>query len=129
MSRSFVGIGKVLFGWYKEHLVVGAVIEKTSLGQFFAPQFVVCANGRRYDANYANYVDFLNKFRETIVSIDYRFDELLEGQQSVTIPLTATIVRTDGQKQWFDAICILKFNGAGKIVLWHEVYVERKTAP
>ena len=128
MASSPQESGQALFAWYKEHLVAGASIDEFALAQFFAPEFVVFANGQRYEANYASYLEFLNQFRETIASIDYTFDELLPGQQSVTMPLVASIVRTSGQKQRFDAICILKFNEAGKITLWHEVYVERTNA-
>jgi hypothetical protein len=128
-TQSPIDAGKALFAWYKEHLVAQAVIDKEELAQFFAPQFVVCANGQSHEANYANYMDFLNQFRETIASIDYTFDYFLQGEQSVTMPLRATIIRTDGQTQLFDAICILKFNDSGKVILWHEVYVERKADP
>ena len=49
--------------------------------------------------------------------------EFIESKNTVVIPLSAKIVRTNGQEERFEAILILKFDEFGKIILWHEVYV------
>lgn len=38
------------------------------------------------------------------------------------MPLTATVLRTQGKKDIFDAIMLIKFNELGKIIHWQEVY-------
>ena len=36
--------------------------------------------------------------------------------------LTAKVKRSEGQEDLFDAIMLIKFNDAGKIIRWQEVY-------
>jgi hypothetical protein len=40
----------------------------------------------------------------------------------VVMPLTAKVKHTDGKEDLFDAIMLIKFDDAGKIVHWQEVY-------
>jgi hypothetical protein len=55
--------------------------------------------------------------------IDYEFHDFISNEDHVVIPLTATIIRPDNNKDIFEAILILKFNAEHKITLWHEVYI------
>lgn len=112
-----------LFEWNRQNLISESTLKKEEIARFFAAEFLVEANGQSYEANYDNYYDFLNKFKENIKSIDYILKEFIESNNAVIIPLSAFIVRTNGQKERFEAILILKFDAHGKIVLWHEVYV------
>lgn len=112
-----------LFEWNRRNLISGSHLKKEEIARFFAAEFLVEANGRSYEANYDNYCDFLNKFKESIASINYVLKEFIESNNTVVIPLSACIVRTNGQKERFEAILILKFDAHGKIILWHEVYV------
>jgi hypothetical protein len=94
------------------------------LGIFFADFFVVIANGRIYEANHENYLDFLEQFRKTIHSMKYDLHQVISDEHHVVIPMTAHILRIEGPLENFEAILVLKFNQEHKIILWHEVYVQ-----
>lgn len=115
-----------LFKWNEKNLISEATLYKSEISSLFAENFLVKANGKNYPANYDNYYDFLNQFRATIKKITYDFDEMLESpaHNSITIPLTAYITRIDNTQQKYAAILILKYDEEGKIILWHETYVE-----
>ena len=112
-----------LLEWNTVNLTSSSDLKKSEIGLHFADQFQVYANGRRYDATHDNYFEFLNHFRATIGSIRYELHEMVDGGESIAIPMTAHIARVNGKKEVFEAILILKFNQQGKIVLWHEVYI------
>ena len=119
-----VEIAKKLFLWNSKNLVKNADLKKSEIGDYFANFFQVKANGRSYEANHDNYLDFLNQFRSTIHSINYTLHDMILDKDHVVIPMTAHIVRLEGSLEDFEAILILTFNQAHKIVLWHEVYVK-----
>lgn len=85
------------------------------------------ANGRTYEANYANYFVFLNDFRQDIQSIDYKVDDYICGESKVAMPLSASVVRTYGGMDKYEAVLVLEFNKEGKIVLWQEIYAPCET--
>jgi hypothetical protein len=117
-------VAKKLFEWNQKNLVRDAHLQKSDIGIFFAKNFQVRANGRTYQANHDSYFDFLNQFRSTISSIDYRFDDFIVDKFAVVIPMAAKIVRVDGSKENFEAILILRFDRQDRIVLWHELYMK-----
>ena len=119
-----IQLAKNLLNWNTHHLTATSPLSKDNIAELFAPTFVVKANGRTYPANHDNYLDFLNTFRATIQSINYDCHDFIANNESVAIPLTAHIVRTDNTKEDFEAILILKFDKEDKIVLWHEVYIK-----
>lgn len=80
------------------------------------------ANGRKYEANYQNYYEFLNKFRSDIDTIDYEVQEYLNMESTIVMPLKATVKRLQGNVDVFNAILLIKFNDLGKIVHRQEVY-------
>lgn len=125
-SKNFlVDRGKQLLAWNKEKLTCKSDLHISDLKDLFAPEFIVIANGRKYFANYENYYEFLNKFRADIDSIDYEVQEYIHAGSAVIMPLTATVLRTQGQKDVFAAILLIKFNELGKIIHWQEVYALR----
>jgi predicted ATPase len=121
----FVEQGKRLLAWNKEKLTCKSNLTINDLKALFATEFVVIANGRKYFANYQNYLEFLNKFREDIDTIDYEVQEYFNRGSTVIMPLTATVRRLQGKKEIFDAIMLVKFNDSGKIIHWQEVYSQR----
>lgn len=112
-----------LFDWNRQNLVSNSYLKKEEIAGFFAAKFSVEANGRTYEANYDNYLDFLNQFKINIRSISYNLRDFIESNNAVVITLSASIIRTNGLEEHFEAILILKFDAHGKIILWHEVYV------
>jgi len=121
----FVQQAKRLLEWNKKKLTSKSDLSINDLGDLFASEFVVIANGRRYVANYQNYYEFLDKFRADIDTIDYDVQEYLNMGSAIVMPLIATIQRLQGKKEVFDAIMLVKFNKLGKIVHWQEVYSQR----
>jgi predicted ATPase len=122
-SKNFlIDRGKQLLAWNKEKLTCKSDLTIDDLKDLFASEFIVIANGRKYFANYESYYDFLNKFRFDIDSIDYQVQEYLNAGSAVIMPLTATVLRTLGKKEVFDAILLIKFDELGKIIHWQEVY-------
>lgn len=119
-----IEIVEELFRWNAKNLVQSAHLKKSDLQQYFADFFLVIANGKTYEANHDNYLEFLNQFRLTIQSIRYDFGDFIADQVSVALPLKAQIVRTNGSVENFEAILILKFNDRNRIILWHEVYLK-----
>lgn len=117
-------VAKQLLEWNKLNLVSGVEIDKRDLADLFADNFTVIANGRTHDANLNNYVEFLNQFKATIKSIDYDIYEFHQAHDAIIMPMTAHITRLSGVVQHYEAILILKYDGEGKIKLWHEVYIE-----
>ncbi len=125
-SNFYISKAKRLLEWNKEKLTSQSNLSVNDIKELFAPEFAVLANGRRYDANYQNYYDFLNKFRSDIETIDYNVQEYVIMDSTVVIPLKATVKRLQGEVDIFDVILLLKFNDLGKIVHWQEVYSVRK---
>ena len=113
-----------LLEWNKTHLLKSAEFKKEDLAEFYAPEFLITVNDRRYDGTYDAYFEFLDEFRQNITSLSYEIEDFIDAKEKVVIPLRAKIEFTDGKVQVFDAILILGFNDSGKIILWHEVYVE-----
>lgn len=121
----FIEQSKRLLEWNKEKLTSRSNLSIKDIEELFAPEFIVMANGRKYDANYENYYEFLNQFRSDIVSLDYNVQEYINTRSTVVMPLTAKVKPVQGKEDIFDAIMLIKFNNAGKIVHWQETYSTR----
>jgi hypothetical protein len=119
-----IQLAKKLLAWNSENLTAHSALTKANIAELFAESFIVKANGRTYDANYDNYLAFLNQFRASIKSICYDCHDFIANDEKVAIVLTAHIVRTNAMEDNFEAILILKFNESQKIILWQEVYVK-----
>jgi len=118
---------KNLLDWNSKNLLHNTEITNEKIAALFAENFVVIANGRTHQANYDNYREFLYQFKASIKSISYEVHDYIEAETAVTVPMTATIVRTSEDIEKFEAILILKFDEKGKIILWHEIYIELKS--
>lgn len=122
----FVTRSKRLLEWNREKLTRDSKLNVGDLKDLFATEFVVIANGRKYDANYQNYYEFLNKFRSDIETIDYHVQEYIDMGSTIVMPLKAIVKRFHEKEDIFDAIMLIKFNDAGKIIHWQEVYSLRQ---
>lgn len=125
-SDFFVTQAQRLLEWNQKKLTSQADLKIEDLGELFAAEFVVIANGRSYEANYQNYYEFLNKFRTDIQSINYQVHEFINAEATVIMPLTAFVKRVQGNEDVYNAILLLKYNTAGKIIHWQEVYALRQ---
>lgn len=121
-SNFIISRGKRLLEWNKEKLTSRSDLCINDLEELFASEFVVIANGRKYEATYQNYYEFLNKFRSDIDTIDYEVQEYLQMGSTVVMPLKAIVKRLGGKQELFAAMMLIKFNALGKIIHWQEVY-------
>ena len=115
---------KQLLEWNKEKLNRHAHFEIEELSPIFADEFIVLANGRRYEANHQNYFEFLNQFRSDIEAIEYVVQEYVCMDQTVVMPLVATVERPSGKRDVYEAILLVKFNDRKEIYHWQEVYIQ-----
>lgn len=113
-----------LLDWNRKNLVHNNALTETLIAEKFADNFTVKANGRTHPANHATYLKFLNGFRSTIASIDYRVHETITEANATVLAMTAEVVRVDNSKDVFEAMLHLKFNDAGMITLWNEIYIK-----
>ncbi len=118
----YISKAKSLLEWNKEHLTNQSSLNVDDIVELFAPEFLIVANGRKYNANYQSYYEFLNKFRADIDTIDYDVQEYLSTQNTIVMPLRATVKRSVGTMEVFEAIMLIKYNNFGKIIHWQEVY-------
>lgn len=117
-------LARDLLDWNRRHLLHDAPLTEAAISEKFAPAFTVCANGRVHPATHANYLEFLNGFRATIAAIDYEIHRALTEQASTVLAMTATVSRTDGSTDRFEAMLLLTFDTDGLVTLWHEVYLK-----
>ena len=112
-----------LLDWNRRHLTHASELTEELIAQRFASSFEVRANGRTYQANHANYKDFLNGFRQSIVSINYKVHKLVVDAESAVIAMNANVTRSNGPVEQFEAMLLLSFDQSGLVKLWHEVYL------
>ncbi|MCE3553420.1 hypothetical protein LWC33_18395 [Pseudonocardia sp. RS11V-5] len=117
-----------LLDWNRQHLRAESELSEALIAERFAPRFAVEANGRRYDADHAKYLDFLDGFRHTIAAIDYCVSHAVADEESVVLATRARLARLTGTVDEFDAMLLLRFDALGKVVLWHEVYLPVRDA-
>ncbi|WP_296251519.1 nuclear transport factor 2 family protein [uncultured Stenotrophomonas sp.] len=116
-------LAHAVLDWNRRHLNRDSVLTEALIGECFAEHFIVEPNGRRYEANPANYLEFLNGMKAGMEGIDYEIDHALVDGTSVTFSMRARISYADGRRELFRAMLLMWFNDAGKVTLWHEVYV------
>ena len=109
--------------WNRKHLNRDSLLTEALIGQCFAEQFIVEPNGRRYEATRANYLEFLNGMKADMAGIDYEIDHTLVDDAAVVFSMRARIAYCDGRTELFRAMLLMRFDNAGKVTLWHEVYV------
>ncbi len=124
-SNTFIDKAKRLLEWNKEKLTSQSNLKIKDLNELFAKEFIVIANERRYNANHQNYYDFLNKFRSSIKTIDYKVQEFINMGSTIVMPISVTVQRLHGKEDIYDVILLIKFNSSGKIIHWQEIYSPR----
>ncbi len=124
MSRN-KKLAERLLKWNRENLLASKVISESDISRCFSKAFIVRANGREYEANYTNYLEFLNRFKSTIKSIDYQVQEYVSEGNSIVIVMSAVVCRINDQSDKFEAMLLLKFDDDDLITLWQEVYINK----
>ena len=113
--------------WNRRHLRHDVQLTDALVGECFAEAFVVKPNGRHYDATRASYREFLDGMKRNMTGIDYDVGSAVVEGASVVLSLRASITDLDGQAAQFVALLHMRFDDAGKVTLWEEVYVPAPT--
>ena len=71
-----------------------------------------------------NYLDFLNQFRANIERLRHEVYQYLVADNTVVMPMRASIEYDTGSISTYEAIMMLTFNSDHKIIEWREVCVE-----
>lgn len=116
-------LAHAVLDWNRKHLNRDSSLTEALIGQCFAERFIVEPNGRRYEATRANYLEFLNGMKADMAGIDYEIDHTLVDDTAVVFSMRARIAYCDGRTELFRAMLLMRFDDAGKVTLWHEVYV------
>ncbi len=116
-------LANTVLDWNRRHLNASSTLSEALVGECFAEHFVVEPNGRHYAASRADYLAFLNGMKAGMEGIDYDVDHCLIDGDAVTLSMRAHIAHSDGRREHFRAMLLMRFDDAGKVVLWHEVYV------
>lgn len=119
----YLQLAHSVLDWNRRYLNRDSVLSEALIGECFAGQFIVEPNGRHYEANPANYLEFLNGMKAGMEGIDYEVDHALVDGASVVFSMRAKIAHHDGRRELFRAMLLMRFDEAGKVTLWHEVYV------
>ncbi|HEX7676265.1 MAG TPA: hypothetical protein VF412_18970 [Bdellovibrio sp.] len=122
-SKRNIQLANDLLDWNRKNLRADVTLTESVIAEKFASHFIVKANGRRYEANHSNYLQFLNGFKSTIKTIDYTVEHITANENSVVLAMSATVARIDGKTDTFEAMLLLIFNEQGHVTLWHEVYL------
>ena len=116
-------LAHAVLAWTRKHLNHASVLTEAIIGECFAEHFIVEPNGRRYEADRSNYLQFLIGMKADMAGIDYQVDHAIVDGASVVFSMRARISHVDGRDELFRAMLLMQFNHAGKVNLWHEVYV------
>ena len=115
-----------LLDWNGEYLICDSDLTIDKISEVFAERFDVFANGRNYlNVDHEIYFDFLCGFKETIAKIDYKVIDIIVDNKSVVLPMIAEVTRLDETIDIFDVMLWLKYDGENKIILWHEIYIQK----
>lgn len=117
-------LAEQLLAWNKAHLTADSAISLSDIGRCFAPDFIVRANGREYQANHDNYLAFLQSFKADIAKLNYNVQQLICDNDHAVVVMTAQVLRVTGIEQQFTAMLLLGFDSNDRVNLWQEVYLE-----
>lgn len=124
-----IALAHAVLDWNQRHLRHDAPLTEADVGSRFAPHFVVQPNGRRYEANTRNYLEFLNGMRASMAGIRYEVLHTVADAESVVFDLLVQITHTDGRVEHFVAMLLMRFDAQGKVLLWKETYLPQPPAP
>lgn len=114
-----------ILNWNKTNLRHDTQLTEKDVAQCFGDHFIVEPNGRRYEASPATYLEFLTGMKRSMLGIDYEILHTVADDESVLFDMVAHISHTDGRREEFIAMLLMRFANDGKLKLWKEVYLPR----
>ncbi len=97
------------------------MLKKEELEVFFDDAFEVHVNERCYKADYQSYLQFLNRFKSNIVKLSHDVYHYYESDNTIIMPMRATVVYDSASTEQFEAVKFFTFNENAKIIVWKEV--------
>ncbi|WP_108652623.1 RNA-binding protein [Dongshaea marina] len=85
-NKTLTELAKRLLAWKKQHLTHDAQLSIRDIAACFADEFEVRVNGRVYQATHQSYLEFLNRFRTDIQTIEHKVHEYIEGRHPSLSP-------------------------------------------
>lgn len=64
----YLQLAHAVLDWNRRHLHRDSMLTEALIGEYFAGQFIVAPNGRRYEANPARHLEFLNGMKASTPS-------------------------------------------------------------
>ena len=119
-----IELAKCLLAWNQTNINSNSHIAISDIAHFFAEKFELIANEKHYDANYSNYLEFLNQFKENIIKLSHDVHKFVDAGDIVVMPMTATILFEDNTETVYEAIMMFTYDNNDKIIEWREVCVE-----
>lgn len=110
-----------LLRWKQQRLTKQSVLKKEELEVFFDDTFEIHVNERCYQADYQSYLEFLNRFKSNIVKLSHDVYHYYESNNTIIMPMRATVVHDSGNTEQFEAVKFFTFNENAKIIVWKEV--------
>lgn len=114
-----------ILDWNRKNLRHDTQLTEEDVAQCFGDHFTVEPNGRHYEASAATYLDFLTGMKRSLLGIDYEILHTVADGDSVVFDMVARISHTDGRREDFIAMLLMRFGDDGKLTLWKEVYLPR----
>ena len=124
---SLIQQAKRCLHWKQERLIKTSHIDLEELDTFFCNPLEVLANERHYHVSHQEYLTFLNQFKSNIISLSHHVNEYYEIDNTVIMPMQATVENDEGNITHFEAVKFFSYNDDHKITRWKEVAVEIST--
>ena len=112
-----------ILNWNRKNLRHDTQLTESGVAQCFGERFIVEPNGRHYEASAAAYLEFLTAMKSSMQGIDYDIIHRVADGDSVLFDMVAHISHTDGSREHFIAMLLMRFDDDGTLALWKEVYV------
>ena len=110
-----------LLRWKQQRLMKQSMLKKEELEVFFDDAFEIHVNERCYQADYHSYLEFLNRFKSNIVKLSHDVYHYYESDNTIIMPMRATVDYDSGNTEQFEAVKFFTFNENAKIIVWKEV--------
>lgn len=120
-----IELAHAVLDWNRKYLRHDSQLTQELVAQCFGANFVVQPNGRHYQANLALYLEFLNGMKTSMAGIEYQVLHAIADEESVVFDMAVQIERLNGEREFFVAMLLMRFDASEKVSLWKEVYLPK----
>jgi hypothetical protein len=120
-----IQLANAVLDWNRKNLRHSSSLTVEDVAQCFGESFIVEPNGRYYMADRASYLEFLNGMKATMTGIEYQVINAVADEDGVLFDMVVQIEHTDGRREHFIAMLLMRFDESQKVSLWKEIYTLR----